>query len=232
MNIAVIPARGGSKRIPKKNIRLFHSKPIIAWPIEAALRSELFDQIIVSTDCSKIAEISNRYGAITPFLRPKTLSDDFIGVNEVVKHAVDWVTTNTAQVNYVCCIFATAAFVTEAQLKHGYQLLLESCKSFAFTVTRFEHPIQRALQIDDNSISIYDPDFFNNRSQDLDETYHDAGQFYWGTASAFSNRVELFSNESVPIILPRHLAHDIDTIDDWEAAEIMFKLLSQGDICE
>ena len=202
-----------------KNIRPFFSKPIIAWPIQTALDSGLFDEVIVSTDNSEIARIATEYGANTPFIRPPELSDDFTGVNEVVRHSIDWVSNNLGQAEYVCCIFATAAFVTKDHLHDGYQLLVSSKKSYAFTVTRFEYPIQRAITIRDNKVATYDPELFNNRSQDLEETYHDAGQFYWGTAEAFINRVEIFSTESVPIILPRYLAHDIDTVEDWKTAE-------------
>lgn len=224
MNVAVIPARGGSKRIPRKNIKPFLGKPIIAYSIEAAKDTKIFDLILVSTDDEEIAGVAKSFGANVPFLRPKTLADDFTGTNAVVKHAIEWLQTNGTPVSYVCCIYATAPFVRPAYLMQGYERLVASGKSFAFSVTSFPFPVQRAVRITkDGAVDAFYPEYISVRSQDLEEAYHDAGQFYWGTTGAFLNEEVLFSPASVPIILPRHLVQDIDTLEDWVRAELMYR---------
>ena len=226
MKLCVIPARGDSKRIPMKNIREFAGKPIIAWSIETALKSALFDKIVVSTDNEEIANIAKQYGAEVPFIRPAELADDFCGTNAVVKHALQWFTKNDINIDFTCCIYATAPFVMVKYLKKGYEKLIESDKLFSFSVTSFPFPIQRALSINkENCLEAIWPDNINIRSQDLEEAYHDAGQFYWGKAEAYLNDEELYSTKSVPVILPRYLVQDIDTFEDWKRAEIMFNTL-------
>ncbi|WP_020675714.1 pseudaminic acid cytidylyltransferase [Geopsychrobacter electrodiphilus] len=222
--VAIIPARGGSKRIPRKNIRIFAGKPIIAYSIEAARASGLFDRIIVSTDDEEIAAVAQNLGAEAPFLRPKEIADDFAGTNAVVKHCLQWLETNGFPAQYACCIYATAPFVQAAFLRKGFAKLIESGKAFAFSVTSFPFPVQRALKI--NSQGLVEPFYPENifaRSQDLEESFHDAGQFYWGRAEAFLTDIVTFSPASVPVILPRHLVQDIDTEEDWERAELMYK---------
>ena len=227
MNLCVIPARGGSKRILKKNIRDFCGKPIIAYSIEEAVKTGLFDKIIVSTDDVEIADVARSYGAEVPFIRPEELSGDFTGTNEVVKHAIQWCIDHNENYDYVCCIYATAPFVQSKYLEQGYNKLVSSEKSFAFSVTSFPFPIQRALRINGNKeIEAIWPENIFKRSQDLEEGYHDAGQFYWGKASAFLNGVVTFSNASLPVVLPRHIVQDIDTEEDWCRAELMFKSLT------
>jgi N-acylneuraminate cytidylyltransferase len=229
MNMAIIPARGGSKRIPRKNIREFAGKPIIAYSILAALDTGLFNRVIVSTDDEEIAEVAKCYGAEVPFLRPKTLADDFTGTNAVVKHAIQWYLDQGNPIEYACCIYATAPFVASQYLKEGYVKLSASEKSFAFSVTSFPFPVQRALRITkDGSLDALYPEHIFSRSQDLEEAYHDAGQFYWGRSNAFLNDEILFSTVSIPIVLPRHLVQDIDTLEDWKRAELMFSALQMG----
>lgn len=226
MKLAVVPARGGSKRIPRKNIREFCGKPIIAWSIAAAKNAGIFDKVIVSTDDEEIASIARYYGAETPFIRPKDLADDFTGTNEVVKQAIQWFREQGELVEMACCIYATAPFVQPIYLTEGYNKLITSSKSFAFSVTTFPFPIQRALRINqEESVEAICPENINVRSQDLEEAYHDAGQFYWGTADAFIDGVVIYSSESIPIILPRYLVQDIDTLEDWKRAELMFQAL-------
>ena len=226
MKIAVIPARGGSKRIPRKNIRNFHGKPIIAYSIEAALSSGLFDEVIVSTDDSEIAQVAKDYGAGIPFFRPAELADDFTGTNAVVKHAIEWFQASECSIDYVCCIYATAPLIQSRYLREGYEKLEASKKSFAFSVTSFPFPIQRAIRIDANgAVAPFYPEHIFTRSQDLEHAYHDAGQFYWGRADAFKSDVHLFSSESLPIVLPRYLVQDIDTLEDWRRAEFMYASL-------
>lgn len=226
MKIAVIPARGGSKRIPQKNIRNFCGKPIIAYSIEAALASNFFDHVIVSTDDNEIASVARKFGAETPFLRPAEIADNHTGTNEVVKHAINWYQEQGDSISLACCIYATAPFVRPEYLIEAHDKLINSDKSFAFSVTSFPFPIQRAIRINGKGeVEAFWPEHINMRSQDLEEAYHDAGQFYWGRAQAFLNDEVMFSNLSLPIILPRYLVQDIDTIEDWHHAELMFEVL-------
>ncbi|MCU0974239.1 MAG: pseudaminic acid cytidylyltransferase [Burkholderiales bacterium] len=228
MKIAVIPARGGSKRIPRKNIRPFAGRPIIAWSIGAALESGLFDRVVVSTDDEEIAEVSRRHGAETPFVRPRDLADDYTGTNAVVKHAIEWLSEEGTPAEYACCIYATAPFVQPRYLREGFDKLVASGSSFAFSVTSYVFPIQRALRVTaDNRVEAIWPESIFKRSQDLEEAYHDAGQFYWGRAEAFLDDLVTFSRASVPVVLPRHLVQDIDTLEDWVRAELMFSALRQ-----
>ncbi len=226
--VAVIPARGGSKRIPRKNIRPFAGKPIICHSIEAALQSNLFDRVIVSTDDEEIAEVSRSFGAEIPFMRPSALADDFTTTNDVVKHCLQWLQESQYPVKHACCIYATAPFVRRKYLQKGYELLLSSGKSFAFSVTTFPFPVQRALRItEQGTIEAIYPENNLARSQDLEEVYHDAGQFYWGKTAAFLGNEVIYSQASVPVILPRHLVQDIDTPEDWQRAELMFNVLKK-----
>ena len=227
MRLAVIPARGGSKRIPRKNVRPFAGKPIIAHSIDAARACGLFDQVVVSTDDEEIARVAREHGAQTPFMRPAGLSDDHTGTNAVVSHAIGWFGERGTLPDQVCCIYATAPFVQPRYLAEGLDRLVASGKSFAFSVTSFAFPIQRALRIDaEGSVQPIWPENIARRSQDLEETFHDAGQFYWGTARAFLDDVVLYSSASVPVVLPRHLVQDIDTEEDWARAELMFSALT------
>jgi len=221
--VAVIPARGGSKRIPGKNIKNFCGRPIIAYSIQAAQDSGLFDRIIVSTDDEKIAEVSKQYGAEIPFMRPKELADDYTGTNAVVKHALEWFRDQGVSVQYACCIYATAPFIQVAYLKQGFDKLVSSNKDFAFSVTTFEFPIQRAVKINHKGeVEPFYPEYISSRSQDLEEAYHDAGQFYWGRAEAFINKEQVSLACALPVILPRYMVQDIDTLEDWERSELMF----------
>lgn len=229
MNIAVIPARGGSKRILRKNIKNFLGKPIIAYSIEVAIKSGLFDKVVVSTDDVEIARVAQTYGAEAPFLRPETLSDDFTGTNDVVRHALNWFLDRGIAVEYACCIYATVPFLQVQYLQEGFKQLQRHNKSFAFSVTSFPSPIQRAMKIEQGGVSMFYPEHLDTRSQDLEEAYHDAGQFYWGKAEAFLNHENLFSQGSYPVVLPRELVQDIDTMEDWNKAELMYKILQHSD---
>jgi N-acylneuraminate cytidylyltransferase len=226
MKVAIIPARGGSERIPRKNIKLFHGKPVIAYSIETAMRSKLFDRVIVSTDDPGIAEVACYFGAESPFLRPDFLADSFTGTNAVIKHAIEWLNSQGAAVEYACCIYATAPFLQIGYLEEGLARLLQSGRLYAFSVTTFPFPIQRAIRIVPNGdIEPMFPANVTKRSQDLEEAYHDAGQFYWGRAEAFLDEVPTFSAASIPVILPRYLVQDIDTPEDWQRAELMYRIL-------
>lgn len=226
MNVAIIPARGGSKRIPRKNIKLFHGKPIIAYSIEAAINSGCFDKVIISTDDAEIADISRALGAEVPFIRPDSISDDFSTTLDVIKHALDWYKQNNRGITKVCCIYATAPFITPEALQKGLATLNSADLDYAFSATNYAFPIQRALKItSQNTVEMFQPEHLSTRSQDLEEAYHDAGQFYWGTAAAFINRKPFFSPRAKAVLLPRKYVQDIDTQEDWVLAEALFKVL-------
>ncbi|MDR3371388.1 pseudaminic acid cytidylyltransferase [Rhodoferax sp.] len=226
MRLAVIPARGGSKRIPRKNIKPFCGKPMIAWSIEAALASGLFDQVVVSTDDIEIAEVAKAYGAVVPFMRQASLSDDHTGTTPVVAHAIGWYHEHGYKPDLVCCIYATAPFIAVPDLQRGLAILTDSGADFAFSVTRYPSPIQRALKLTvDGRVDMFQPEYFNVRSQDLIEAFHDAGQFYWGRAPAWMANKPIFSRDSAPVMLSRHRVQDIDTVEDWQLAEYLFRAM-------
>lgn len=224
--LAVIPARGGSKRIPRKNIRPFGGQPMIAWSIRAALDSGCFDRVIVSTDDTEIAAMAREHGALVPFMRPADLSDDHTGTVPVIAHAIGSETSGGHAPDLVCCIYATAPFLRSQDLQRGLEQLQASGADYAFSVTSYAFPIQRAIRLQqDGRIGMFEPRHLNTRSQDLEEAYHDAGQFYWGRAEAWLASRPLFAAGSVPVLLPRYRVQDIDTMEDWERAELMLKAL-------
>lgn len=222
MNIAIIPARGGSKRIPRKNIRPFLGKPMIAWSIEAAKASGLFEQIIVSTDDEEIAAIAKRAGAQVPFMRPPELSDDFTGTIPVIAHAVQWALTQGMSLDAVCCIYATAPFIQSADLARGLHALNGGTWQYAFSATDFAAPIFRAFkQTATGGVEMFYPEHFNSRSQDLPIALHDAGQFYWGRPTAWHEGKRIFDPHSTAVMIPRWRVQDIDTPEDWVRAELI-----------
>ena len=224
--VAIIPARGGSKRIPRKNLKPFDGVPMIVRSIRTALDCGLFDQVVVSTDDEEIADVARAHGAQVPFVRPVELADDFTGTAAVIVHAL----SQLPIFDYVCCIYATAPLLQARYLRQGHELLVQHPdKSFAFSVAGFGFPVQRALTLDEQGAltSLY-PEFRNTRSQDLSEAYQDAGQFYWGRREAWLRGDVLFSPASLPVILPRHLVQDIDTLEDWKRAEYLYAALKAG----
>jgi pseudaminic acid cytidylyltransferase len=226
MKIAVIPARGGSKRIPRKNIKEFCGKPMIAWSIEAAIASELFDKIIISTDDDEIAEIATQYGAEVPFLRPAELANDHTGTTEVIAHATQWAIDQGWQISAVCCIYATAPFIQVEDLRQGWQALESGNWVYAFSVTDFAAPIFRSFrEHPDGGIEMFFPENFLTRSQDLSRALHDAGQFYWGQPSAWLEGKRIFDRHSVPIPIPRWCVQDIDNEEDWIRAEMIAPMI-------
>lgn len=226
MRLCVIPARGGSKRIPRKNIKEFCGKPMIAYSIEAAKASGLFDKIVVSTDDEEIAKIAKSYGAVVPFVRPRELSDDHTATIPVIAHAIKASVDDINDVEAVCCIYATAPFVQTQYIQEAYEKMLICKASYVFSATSFPFPIQRAIRLTkDDRVEMFSPENFAVRSQDLEEAYHDAGQFYWGTPEAWLESKVIFAPHSTAILLPRHLVQDIDTPEDWTRAEFMFKAL-------
>jgi pseudaminic acid cytidylyltransferase len=232
MNIvAIIPARGGSKRILNKNIKLFAGQPIISYSIKAAQATDLFDRIIVSTDSEEIADVAKACGAEVPFVRPSKLSDDFTGTVPVLLHALNWLNEHESAADYFCCIYATAPFIQPEHIAKGFSLLKRERASTSFSVATFTYPIFRALKIvDDGRIEMFWPEHKDSRSNDLPEAYHDAGQFYWGNTKKFMKVKALFSSDAVPIVIPRYLVQDIDTPEDWKTAEIMYSVLRMDKI--
>lgn len=223
MNVAIIPARIGSKRIPRKNIKNFLGQPIIAYSIQAALETKIFNRVIVSTDSQELANIAVSYGAEVPFIRPIELSDDFTGTDAVVLHALNWLINQGVNMQYVCCIYATAPFINSDYIKNGLELLKQENATSAFTVTTYSYPIHRSLKINEhNRLLMMWPDYMNVRSQDISIAYHDAGQFYWANVKNYLIEKKLFSQDAIPIILPSYLVQDIDTEEDWQRAEAMY----------
>lgn len=228
MRLAVIPARGGSKRIPRKNLRNFCGRPMLAWSITAARDSDCFDRILVSTDDPEIAEAARNWGAETPFLRPAALSDDHTPTVPVIAHAIAAAAVLWGPAEVACCLYATAPFVRTSDLRQGLAHLAENGCDFVFPVTTFPFPIQRALRRGpDGRVELLYPEHQTTRSQDLEEAWHDAGQFYWGRAEAWLAHRSLMGPNSVGLPLPRHRVQDIDTPEDWTRAEFLFRALAK-----
>ena len=226
MNICIIPARGGSKRIPRKNIKNFCGKPIISWSIEAALNCKCFSRVIVSTDDDEIAEISKRYGAEVPFKRSESLSDDYTGTLAVIKNAINWLEENNEKVDFICCLYPTAPFIEVNYLEEGFKKLIENNASYSISVTSFSYPIQRAFKLTKNErLKMFFPENMNKRSQDLEKSFHDAGQFYWGKRAAWLKEEGILDQNTVPIYIPRYKVQDIDNEEDWIQAERIFNKL-------
>ena len=219
----MIPARGGSKRIPRKNIKPFFGKPIIAYSIEAALQAQSLDRVIVSTDDEEIAEVAKHAGAEVPFMRPAELSDDNATTIDVIAHALTWAQAQ-GPVEAILCVYATAPFVTAADLDASHHLLEETGSDFVFSATGFAFPIQRAFRMVDGKVQMVQPEHLSTRSQDLPATYHDAGQFYWCRPDAVESRRAFFAAHSSAYLMERHRVQDIDTPEDWTFAERLFAL--------
>lgn len=228
--LALIPARSGSKRIPGKNTKLFCGQPLIAYSIQVAQASGLFDEIVVSTDCQEIALLSRSLGAKVPFMRPAELSDDFTGTREVISHAITSLQAQNRHFEYCCCIYATAPFLQAEFLQKGLELLESNPdKAFAFSVTSFGFPVQRGIKLDNGKIKPMFPEHVLTRSQDLEACFHDAGQFYWGrTRDYLKPNKTWFSEHSLAVQIPRYLVQDIDTPEDWQRAELMYKAYTKG----
>jgi len=228
MNVAIIPARAGSKRIPGKNLRDFCGLPMIAHSIRAALTSGCFDRVVVSTDSEDIARVARAAGAQVPFMRPADLADDHTGTTPVLRHAIAELGLASDSDAPVCCLYATAPFVRPQDLAAGLVALRERKADFAFSVGRFTSPIQRALRITQQGLlAMFDPQQYATRSQDLEPAFHDAGQFYWGTVQAWMRDGNPYGQVVWPVVLEAHRIQDIDTPDDWRRAELMFRALRE-----
>ena len=235
MRIAVIPARGGSKRIPRKNVRPFHGRPMLEWPVRAALETGLFDAVLVSTDDEEIAEVARAAGAQVPFLRTDALADDFTGVVPVIAHAVTAFEDASGQaVELSCAIYATAPFVQAGDIRAGHDALVASPgQDYAISVTPFAFPVQRALKRVETDagpgLAPMQPEFIASRSQDLEPAFHDAAHFFWARRKALAGQAPVFSPKSIPIEIAPKYVQDIDTPEDWARAELMFAALHPHD---
>ena len=227
MKIAIIPARGGSKRIPRKNIKAFCGKPMITWAICAAKESDLFDHIIVSTDDDEIANVARTSGAETPFMRPEELGDDLTPTVPVVAHAVKSCLDLGWAVDYACCIYPCAPLLQVADLAASLEVLQERDADFVYPVTEYAHPIQRAMRrLPGGEMQFFNPQFELTRTQDLETAYHDAGQFYWGKAAAWLEHKKMHT-DGLGMPIPNWRVVDIDSVDDWARAEHIFKTINE-----
>ncbi len=230
MNIVIIPARGGSKRIYRKNIQNFCGKPIIYWPIKIAQKSKLFDKIIVSTDDREIAEIAKSLGAETPFYRPTKLSDDYCGVSPVLSHAILWLENKSYEIENVCCVYPTSVFLNKKDLIKGFDILTAGGWSYVFSATKFSYPIFRSFKKRGKAgVEMLFPEYYDSRSQDLPNAYHDAAQFYWAKPTTWKKEEKIFDKNSFPIIIPNWRVQDIDEEQDFKRAELLFKFLKKID---
>ena len=221
--LAIITARGGSKRIPKKNIREFCGKPIIAYGIEAAIKSNLFDEIMVSTDSEEIAEIAKKYGATVPFLRSEENSNDFADTSDVILEVLQEYSVLGKEYSEVCCIYPTAPFITEKKIIESYSLLKDENVFNVVPMVRFSFPPQRGLKICDGMSVPFDAGSIEARSQDLERIYHDAGQFYWIKVDEFKKNDAILYNHTKPYLISELEVQDIDDEDDWKIAELKYR---------
>lgn len=229
MQIAVIPARGGSKRIPRKNIKDFCGRPMIAWAIEAAINSSLFDKVLVSTDDPEIAEISAHCGAEIPFIRPDYLSDDTTPTAPVVAHAIEACDTPNRTITTACCIYACNPFLRTSDLVKTLEILKSTKSNFIYPVVQFSHPIQRSMRRrPSGAMEFLNPEHELTRTQDLEATYHDAGQFYWGTSTAWLSHQRMHT-AGIGFPIPGWRVVDIDSHEDWRRAELIHAALFGGD---
>lgn len=225
-NVAIITARGGSKRIPRKNIKDFLGKPIIAYSIETALQSNLFSEIMVSTDDAEIAEISIKYGAKVPFMRSAKNSDDFSGTTDVLIEVIQEYQKKQITFDYACCIYPTAPLIQVIKLQEAYKLIIEKEADCVLPVVQFSYPIQRAYAIENSKLYMADPQYLMSRSQDLPKRYHDSGSFYWFNPNSLLKNKQLLSKKTYPIILSDTEVQDIDNLEDWKLAELKYQILN------
>jgi len=225
MNLAIIPARKGSKRIPKKNTKNFFGKPVIFYSIKQAKLSGIFDKIIVSTDCEKIAKIAKKFGAEVPFIRPKKISNDYATTSEVVRHAIKFYKKNNVNFNYVCCVYPVAPFLLKKDILKGLSKIKKEKWSYVFSATKNYYPYYRSfLKNKLGKIKMIFPNNYKKRTQDLKITYYDSGQFYWATAETWLKNTKAFDRKSTIIEIPRYRSIDIDTLEDWKFAEKMMNI--------
>lgn len=228
MRVAIIPARGGSKRIPRKNIRPFAGKPIIVWPIKVALSSGLFDQVVVSTDDVEIAEVARAAGALVPFTRPENLSDDYADTKSVIRHAISELKLENELEVQVCCIYPTSVFANAQILNEGLEKLVSSNCKFVLSVTSVDPSVYRAFtKTAEDRITMLFPSNYAKRTQDLPNLYCDAAQFYWATVAAWQSDLNIFGADSIGVFIDPSRVQDIDNEPQWLAAEQIFEEINQ-----
>lgn len=227
-SVCIIPARGGSKRIPRKNLRNFLGKPIIAYSIETALKAGLFESVIVSTDDKEIADTAIQYGAEVPFMRSSLNSNDYAGTDDVILEVIRQLQKKGRLYDYVCCIYPTAPFITQALLKESFQKMVSGGYDAVFPVAKFSTPLQKALHIRNDKLTMIWPKNSQMRSQDFEPTYYDAGQFYWGLVDKFTEQRSLFTSNTGTVVLDDLLVQDIDNESDWRIAELKYQMAQHG----
>lgn len=225
--LAIITARGGSKRIPKKNIKEFCGKPIIAYSIETALSSGFFDEVMVSTDSEEIAEVAKAYGAKVPFMRSDENSNDYASTNDVLLEVLEQYKNEGREFDYFCCIYPTAPLISQSRMKEAYEIVCRDGVEAAVPVVKFSYPPQRAYIVKDGEAVFMQPKYEYARSQDLEPLYHDAGQFYFYKTKAFLTKESLLCKHTIPIVLDELEVQDIDTMEDWHLAELKYKMLQE-----
>lgn len=223
-NIAIIPARGGSKRIPRKNIKPFMGKSIIAYSIEAALQSGLFDEVMVSTDDEEIATVARQYGAKVPFMRSSETADDYASTEDVLWEVLDQYKSRGGEFDVACCIYSTAPFISSVRLREAYEKLVTGKLDTVFPVVAYSYPVFRGLEIVENRVKMMWPEYADSRSQDLKTVYHDAGQFYFFHVKKFMEEKQLWNSNTGALILPELEVQDLDTESDWKLAEMKYRL--------
>lgn len=221
--VAIIPARGGSKRIPRKNIRPFLGKPILAYSIEVALQSQLFSEVMVSTEDDEIASLAIQYGAKVPFRRSEQTASDYAGTTDVLLEVLASYESRGRAFDHGCCIYPTAPFITIDLLASAWHMLIGHGYDSVFPILRFSYPIQRALKLEGTQTTMFWPDNYAARSQDLTPAYHDAGQFYWFNCAALRQKKRLWTDHSGAMVISELEAHDIDTPEDWAMAEFKYR---------
>lgn len=227
-NLCIIPARGGSKRIPRKNIKQFMGKPIIAYSIEAALNSGVFDEVMVSTDDEEIAGVARQFGASVPFLRSAETSNDYATTVDVLLEVVNKYKEQGKVFKTICCLYSTAPFVTSERLKEASSQISDSIDA-CFTIVQYSYPIQRSLRInEDNCVEMRFPEHLKSRTQDLEKVYHDAGQFYFVKTDSLVNEKTVWCKRTAPLILSELEVQDLDTLTDWQLAEMKYQLLKKA----
>ncbi|MFH0969681.1 MAG: pseudaminic acid cytidylyltransferase [Patescibacteria group bacterium] len=226
--LAIIPARGGSKRIPRKNIKDFLGKPIIAYSIETALKSGLFDEVMVSTDDQEIAEVAKKYGAKVPFLRSEKNSDDHSSTADVIEEVLNEYQKKSKNFDVFCCIYPTAPFINEDTLKKCYELMEKGKYDSVFPIVKFSYPIQRGLKMTGSKVEMIWPENYNKRSQDIESAYHDSGQFYWLRTDKFLQEKKVYLDNSGAIVLDNLMVQDIDNLEDWKMAEFKYQFIDQN----
>ncbi len=227
MKIAIIPARGGSKRIKNKNIKTFYGKPIISYAIKCAKDSKLFDKIIVSSDSKKIVHIAKKYGAEAPFMRPKFLSKDGTHTIEVIKHAIRWLINKGNKVKYVCCIYPATPLMMHSDLRNSFKLIKRINKNFLISAAEYPYPVEKGFYLKNNRVKLFQPNKHSKSSHLLKRSFHDAGQFYWAKTKTWLKKKSILNSNSYIYKVPQLRSQDVDTISDWKIIEKLYKIKSK-----